>query len=125
MSALTVAGLAVGVLTAATPAPGSQDVNPTDGGSPGFVGFVFTFVLAVLVIGLMVLFVRGMRRMEHNAGRLSGGEDASPGALADGADDGVHDDRATDADAGEDRPDGSDAADAGGRAARPAAPPAG
>lgn len=66
MSAVTVAAW---VLTAATPAPvpGSQDVNPTDGGSPGFVGFVITFLLAVLVIGLAFSLVRVMRRMDHNA----------------------------------------------------------
>ena len=120
MSALTVAGLAVGVLTAATPAPGSQDVNPTDGGSPGFVGFVFTFVLAIVVIGLMVSFVRGMRRMEHNSSRRTGGA----GTPAAGADEGADDDHAAgDAASGERLSDEAD--DPSARPARPAAPPAG
>lgn len=63
----TAAGLAAWVLTAATPAPGSQDVNPTDGGSPGFVGFLVTFAVALVVIGLAFSLVRTMRRMEHNS----------------------------------------------------------
>lgn len=66
MSGLT--GMVAWVLTAATPvpAPGSLDDNPAGGGTPGFVGFLFTFVLALLVIGLAISLVRGMRRMEHN-----------------------------------------------------------
>ncbi len=122
MSALTVVGLVAGVLTAATPAPGSQDVNPTNGGSPGFVGFVFTFVLAIVVIGLMVSFVRGMRRMEHNSGRQAGGTGQS-GVTPD---DGAGDDRATGLDASGDRlPGAPDGVDAGVHPIRPVAPPAG
>lgn len=71
MSAVT--GLAVWVVTAATPAPGpvgNLDDNPAGGGTPGLAGFLFTFALAVVVIGLAISLVRGMRRMERNSTRL-------------------------------------------------------
>ena len=71
MSAVT--GLAVWVVTAATPAPGpvgNLDDNPAGGGTPGLAGFLFTFALAVVVIGLAISLVRGMRRMERNSARL-------------------------------------------------------
>lgn len=71
MSAVT--GLAVWVVAAATPAPGpvgNLDDNPAGGGTPGLAGFLFTFALAVVVIGLAISLVRGMRRMERNSTRL-------------------------------------------------------
>ena len=71
MTGLT--GVAAWVLTAATPAPGpvgNLDDNPAGGGTPGFIGFLFTFVLALVVIGLAISLVRGMRRMERNSKRL-------------------------------------------------------
>ena len=73
----TVVGLATWVLTAATPAPGSQDVNPTNGGSPGLAGFLFTFALAIVVIGLAISLVRGMRRMERNSRHLETPDEAA------------------------------------------------
>lgn len=79
------AWLVASVLTAATPAPGpagNLDDNPAGGGTPGLAGFLFTFALALVVIGLALSLVRGMRRMERN-NRLREASSDAPGPVAD------------------------------------------
>jgi|GEM_PF-1396456 len=65
--------------------PGPTIESPEEG-SPGFAGFVATFLLAVAIIVLAVSFTRRMRRAEHRE-RLRA-RDAAPvggdGAVATG-----------------------------------------
>ncbi|WP_130780460.1 hypothetical protein, partial [Cellulomonas biazotea] len=99
MSAFTVAAL--GVLTAA-PSPSPSDVELTDpgAGSPGFLGFVVTFLLAVAAIGLFLSLTKQLRVVDRRAKQL-----------------GLDDAAESDADA-TDESDGPDGAAPGGGAAR-------
>lgn len=80
MSALAV----LGTLAAATPSPSPGDVEltPTGGGSPGFVGFVVTFLLALAAIGLFLSLTKQLRVVDRRAKQL--GLDDAPGARTDG-----------------------------------------
>jgi hypothetical protein len=68
------------LLLAATPGPSPSPLPQADPslGSPGFIGFVFTFVLAVVVIGLGLLMTRELRKVNRRA-RLAAAAEA--GAL--------------------------------------------
>lgn len=97
-------------VVAATPSPSPSDVELTTpgGGSPGFIGFVVTFLLAVAAIGLFLSLTRHLRVVDRRAKQL-------------GLDDDAADTPATDDGAGgpggasgaPDRPDGSGPADRG------------
>ncbi|GIG28578.1 hypothetical protein [Cellulomonas marina] len=68
----------------ATPTPGPSpstavELGESDLGSPGFLGFVVTFVLALAVIGLLLSLTRKLRRVNH-AGEQRDAEDRAPGA---------------------------------------------
>jgi len=103
VSAFTVAAL--GVLTAA-PSPSPSDVELTDpgAGSPGFLGFVVTFLLAVAAIGLFLSLTKQLRVVDRRAKQL-------------GLDDAAASDAESDADA-TDESDGPDDAAPGGGTAR-------
>ncbi|QGQ20107.1 hypothetical protein GC089_13945 [Cellulomonas sp. JZ18] len=60
--------------------PGPTIESPEEG-SPGFLGFVVTFLLAAAVIALAVSFSRRMRRADHRA-RLRAQEEEQRGAAA-------------------------------------------
>lgn len=66
------------LLLAATPSPAPSPLPQADPslGSPGFIGFVFTFVLALVVIGLALLMSRELRKVNRNA-RLAAAEEAA------------------------------------------------
>lgn len=42
-------------------------VTPDDGGSPGFLGFVFTFAVALALVGLILSMRRHLRTVDRNA----------------------------------------------------------
>ncbi|WP_431277658.1 hypothetical protein [Leifsonia poae] len=60
--------LRVGVwLTAATPSPTPSGAPNDDQVTPGYVGFIVTFVLAVVVVLLVIDMVRRIRRVRYRA----------------------------------------------------------
>jgi len=102
-----------GLLAAAVPA----QTTAADTGSPGLLGFVATFVLALAVIGLMLSLTRHLRRVaaspdpaERDDDSLGDGasDDTAPDAALDDtvSDDTVSDDARPDA-AGRGAPDGA------------------
>ncbi len=52
---------------AVSPLTVDPSVTPDDGGSPGFLGFVFTFALAVVLILLALSLARQLRKVNRNA----------------------------------------------------------
>ncbi len=67
------------LLVAATPSPSPSPLPQADPslGSPGFIGFVFTFVLALVVIGLALLMSRELRKVNRNARLAAAAEEAA------------------------------------------------
>lgn len=68
------------LLVAPTPSPSPSDVN-IDGspvGSPGFLGFVFTFLLAVALVFLFLSLTKQLRVVDRRAKKL-GLDDDEPG----------------------------------------------
>lgn len=63
---------------AATPSPSPSDVELTapGGGSPGFLGFVVTFLLAVAAIGLFLSLTKQLRVVDRRAKQLGLDDDA-------------------------------------------------
>lgn len=59
-------------LAAAAPSPSPSDVlvSDSEGGSPGFLGFVFTFALAVACVGLFLSLTRQLRVVDRRAKQL-------------------------------------------------------
>ncbi|MCL1869632.1 MAG: hypothetical protein FWF90_04355 [Promicromonosporaceae bacterium] len=66
-------------LAAATPAPSPSPAQQLDENSvsPGIVGFIATFLLVLVAIGLIQLMSRSLRRTAHNA-RAQGLEVVEP-----------------------------------------------
>ena len=85
-------------LAAATPSP-SPSVTPAGGGSPGFLGFVFTFGLAIAAAGIFLSLTRHLRIVDRRAReqatdeRADGPTDDRPDVRSDEVrDDDVRDD---------------------------------
>jgi hypothetical protein len=99
------------LLLGATPSPSPSPLPQADPGlgSPGFIGFVFTFGLALVVIGLALLMTRELRKVNRNA-RLAAAADertADKGTGDEAADDEAADDEGgTARDGGHDEPGG-------------------
>jgi len=57
---------------AVTPSPYPSDITVTQstGGSPGFLGFVFTFLLAVAAVLLFLSLTKQLRRVDRRAKQL-------------------------------------------------------
>ena len=78
------------LLVAPTPSPSPSDVN-IDGspvGSPGFLGFVFTFLLAVALVFLFLSLTKQLRVVDRRAKKLGldddeAGDDRTAGPHAD------------------------------------------
>ena len=70
------------LLLAATPSPSPSPLPQADPslGSPGFIGFVFTFVLALVVIGLALLMTRELRKVNRRARLAAAAEAGAPDA---------------------------------------------
>ncbi|WP_029291760.1 hypothetical protein [Cellulomonas sp. HZM] len=70
------------LLLAATPSPTpspSGIVTAAQGGSPGFLGFVFTFVLALAAAGLFLSLTKQLRKVDRRAKALGDDdEDGTP-----------------------------------------------
>ncbi|MDC7120016.1 hypothetical protein OMK64_00520 [Cellulomonas fimi] len=75
---------------AATPSPSPSDVELTapGGGSPGFIGFVVTFLLAVAAIGLFLSLTKQLRIVDRRAKQLGLDDDGDQGGTAAGAEGG-------------------------------------
>jgi len=87
MSTLVATAMTTGVLWAQR-LPGPTIESPEEG-SPGFAGFVATFLLAAAVIVLAVSFTRRMRRADHrervrerSAEPIEGADDGASGREA-------------------------------------------
>ncbi len=66
MSAL---GLLAAVAPTPTPSPTGVSITPGQGGSPGFLGFVFTFLLAVAAVVLFLSLTKQLRIVDRRAKR--------------------------------------------------------
>lgn len=77
----------VAAMLAAAPSPSPSDVELTapGGGSPGFIGFVVTFLLAVAAIGLFLSLTKQLRIVDRRAKQL-GLDDDRPGDAPEGTD---------------------------------------
>ncbi len=74
------------LVLAATPAPSpSPTVTAATGGSPGFLGFVFTFGLAAVAVLLFLSLTRHLRVVDRRAKQLEAAEAAARERGADGA----------------------------------------
>lgn len=73
--------VAAAVTPSPTPSPAIQ-VDPNLG-SPGILGFVFTFALALVLIGLALSLTRHLRKVDRNA-RLAAAAETPPSAGQDG-----------------------------------------
>lgn len=91
MSALTALVLAV-------PAPSpSPVVESTSGGSPGFIGFVVTFALALAAAGLFLSLTRHLRRVDRRAQQLGADDEhAADSSAADQSDERGSDEQGSD-----------------------------
>lgn len=68
-------GLLAALAAAPVPSP-SPSVTPAGGGSPGFLGFVFTFGLAIAAAGIFLSLTRHLRIVDRRA-REQADEDAA------------------------------------------------
>ena len=70
------------------PSPSGVAVTASQGGSPGFLGFVFTFLLAVAVVLLFLSLTKHLRVVDRRAKQL-GLDDDEPGPDLPAGDDGA------------------------------------
>ena len=85
------------LVLAAAPAPSpSPTVTAATGGSPGFLGFVFTFGLAAVAVLLFLSLTRHLRVVDRRAKQLEADEAAEAEAQERGADGASEPDDATD-----------------------------
>ncbi len=80
-----VGALLGGASPSPSPSPSTIEIPPEDQTSPGFLGFVVTFGVAVAVILLGFSLVRHLRVVERNGRRLEAEEAAADEAAADEA----------------------------------------
>lgn len=73
-------GAVLGLAAQPSPAPSVQEIPPEDQTSPGFLGFLVTFGVAVAVIGLGFALTRQLRRVDRNARRVAEAEAAQAAA---------------------------------------------
>lgn len=53
-----------------SPSPTDVSIDPTKAGSPGFLGFVFTFLVAIAAVFLFLSLTKQMRRVDRRAQQL-------------------------------------------------------
>ena len=70
----------LGVWVESTPGPTAPAVPDPGITSPGIVGFVVTFVLALACVLLFLSLTKQLRRVNRRAALLAEGEDTRPGA---------------------------------------------
>lgn len=63
--------LIVGLLGAATPSPEPATIPPADITSPGIVGFIFTFGLALVCVLLFLSLTKHLRKVNRRAAQLA------------------------------------------------------
>jgi len=67
MNGILRAGLA---LAAPTPSPSGVEITDAAKGSPGFIGFVVTFLLALAAVGLFLSLTKQLRVVDRRAKQL-------------------------------------------------------
>ena len=74
-------------LAAATPSPAPATIPPADITSPGIVGFIFTFGLALVCVLLFLSLTRHLRKVNRRAALLAeqDGTDDAPEGTGDGS----------------------------------------
>jgi hypothetical protein len=75
MSRLLLAGLA---LVEPSPSPSGVDIADAGKGSPGFIGFVVTFLLALAAVGLFLSLTKQLRVVDRRAKQLGLDDDEGP-----------------------------------------------
>jgi hypothetical protein len=58
------------LLVAPSPSPTDVSIDPTRAGSPGFLGFLFTFLVAIAALFLFLSLTKQMRRVDRRAKQL-------------------------------------------------------
>ena len=58
------------LLVEPSPSPSGVTIDPTQGGSPGFLGFVFTFLVAIAAVFLFLSLTKQMRKVDRRAKQL-------------------------------------------------------
>ena len=58
------------LLAEPSPSPTDVSIDPTQAGSPGFLGFVFTFLVAIAAVFLFLSLTKQMRRVDRRAKQL-------------------------------------------------------
>lgn len=69
-----------------SPSPTDVSIDPTKAGSPGFLGFVFTFLVAIAAVFLFLSLTKQMRRVDRRAQQLGLDEPKGDPFAADDAD---------------------------------------
>ena len=59
----------------AEPVADRRAIDPAQAGSPGFLGFVFTFLVAIAALFLFLSLTKQMRRVDRRSKRLGLDED--------------------------------------------------
>jgi len=75
MSRVLLAGLA---LVEPSPSPSGVDISDAGKGSPGFIGFVVTFLLALAAVGLFLSLTKQLRVVDRRAKQLGLDDDDAP-----------------------------------------------
>ncbi|MBO9553315.1 hypothetical protein [Cellulomonas sp.] len=73
MNGVLLAGLA---LAAPSPSPSGVEITDAAKGSPGFIGFVVTFLLALAAVGLFLSLTKQLRVVDRRAKQLGLDDDA-------------------------------------------------
>jgi hypothetical protein len=64
------------LLVQPSPSPSDVSIDPSHAGSPGFLGFVFTFLVAIAAVFLFLSLTKQMRRVDRRAKQLGLDEEA-------------------------------------------------
>ena len=62
------------LLVEPSPSPTDVSIDATHAGSPGFLGFVFTFLVAIAAVFLFLSLTKQMRRVDRRAKQLGEGQ---------------------------------------------------
>lgn len=85
MSIVALVHAAAAAAPSPSPSPTGIDVPPADITSPGLIGFLVMFGLALVCVVLFLSLTKQLRRVSHRAARLDddAGDDATAGPVAD------------------------------------------
>ena len=71
------------LLVEPSPSPSGVSIDATHAGSPGVLGFVFTFLVAIAAVFLFLSLTKQMRRVDRRAKQVELDDEAGDGAHLD------------------------------------------